>query len=98
MLSPIQTYQGRESTNHSLIVEDHGIIYTSKSAPDLSAGESTSHKIAIQVQPTGGELLQPEARINYAKKFAVEHHVQVVDIGMVVEEHKHLLHTYSQSS
>jgi hypothetical protein len=88
--SPIQTYGRKGATKVGLNVKDHGIIHTSEKAPNLLPGEHIT-KYSIQVKPTLKEILEPESRINYGKAYAVEHNVKVLDIGMVVENHRYLI-------
>jgi hypothetical protein len=55
-------------------------------------------KYSIQVLPTGAEHLEPESRVNYGKAYAVEHNVEVLDIGMVHEQHRYLIAAYFESA
>ncbi|KAH7081325.1 hypothetical protein BKA63DRAFT_503599 [Paraphoma chrysanthemicola] len=90
---PIQTYKGRGTTKPGIIASDHGVIHSSIEAPNLIAGENIT-KYSIRVQPTSNESLDPASRVNYAKAYAVEHNVKVLDIGMVVEGHRYLIESY----
>jgi len=78
-------------------MSDHGVIHTTASAPNLLPGEVLT-KFSIQVQTTEGEFLEPESRVNYGKAYAVEHTVKVLDIGMVLENHRYLIQQYFDSA
>jgi hypothetical protein len=78
-------------------MQDHGIIYTTLQAPEGLQGEYLT-KFPIQVLPTGAESLEPSSRVNYGKAYAVEHNVKVLDIGMVVQQHRHLIEGYFNSA
>ncbi|KAF1848721.1 uncharacterized protein K460DRAFT_276589 [Cucurbitaria berberidis CBS 394.84] len=90
---PIQTYKGRGATKPGLVMNDHGVIHTSKDPPGLISGENLT-KYSIRVESTAGETLDVESRVNYGKAYAVEHNVKVLDIGMVMEGHRYLISTY----
>lgn len=55
-------------------------------------------KQPLRVQPVLGEFLDKESRINFGKPYAVEHDVKLTEIGMVSEEHLHLLDIYFQEA
>lgn len=74
-------------------MEDHGIIHTTPTPPDQLPNEALT-KYSIRVQPTKTEVLHPASRVNYGKAYAVEHNVKVLDIGMVVQNHRYLLSAY----
>jgi hypothetical protein len=78
-------------------MQDHGVIHTTPSAPVLIEGEYLT-KFPIQVQPTELEYLEPASRVNYGKAYAVEHNVKVMDIGLVVAHHRHLVEGYFDSA
>lgn len=46
----------------------------------------------------GDETLKPDARVNYGKQYAVEHNVKIVEMGMVAEEHRHLVLAYFEAA
>lgn len=69
------------------------MIHTTPHPPNPLPNEALT-KYSIRVQPTLGETLHPDSRVNYGKTYAVEHNVKVLDIGMVVEQHRHLLTAY----
>ncbi|OAG16551.1 hypothetical protein CC77DRAFT_382152 [Alternaria alternata] len=94
---PIQTYKGQGATKQGLIVDDHGVIHTTASAPDLLPGEKLT-KYSVQVQPYKDERLEPESRVNYGKAYAVEHNVKVLEVGMVLEGHRYLIQQYFDSA
>ncbi|KAF2823149.1 hypothetical protein CC86DRAFT_300134 [Ophiobolus disseminans] len=94
---PIQTYKGRGATKPNLNVDDHGVIHTSKTAPVLLPGEQLT-KYSIRVQPDEAETLEPSSRVNYGKAYAVEHNVKVLNIGMVVENHRYLIESYFRAA
>lgn len=91
--SPVQTYRGRGATKPGLIMQDHGVIHTSETAPPLLEGEHLT-KYSIRVIPTADEVLEPASRVNYGKPYAVEHNVKVLDVGMVFEDHRYLIPAY----
>lgn len=62
--------------------------------PPLFAGEEEIVKQAIRVHPYRTESLNTASRINFGKPYAVEHNVKLAEIGMVAEDHHHLLVTY----
>lgn len=97
---PVQTYRKRGATKPGLAVEDHGVIYTgvAGSNPPALLAEEAITKEPIRVEPKNGETLDPESRINFGKPYAVEHNVKIMEIGMVGEEHMHLLETYFQAA
>ena len=74
-------------------MSDHGIIHTTITAPNLLYGEAIT-KSSIRVQSTEGEYLEPESRVNYGKAYAVEHNVKVLDVGMVIQDHRYLIKMY----
>ena len=78
-------------------MNDHGVIHTTPSAPDLLQGETLT-KFSIQVHPTNGEYLEPTSRVNYGKAYAVENNVKVLDVGMVFEAHRYLIEQYFDSA
>ncbi|KAF2868126.1 kinase-like domain-containing protein [Massariosphaeria phaeospora] len=91
--SPIQTYRRQGARKRGLIVDDHAIIYTGSPndpAPNLLEGEEIT-KQALRVQSSSGEQLDAESRINFGKPYAVEHNCKVMDIGVISDEHIHLL-------
>ncbi|KAF2114167.1 hypothetical protein BDV96DRAFT_577692 [Lophiotrema nucula] len=90
---PIQTYRRQGAKKRGLVVQDHAIIYTSNEEPELLDGEEIT-KQAIHVNSTRGETLESESRINFGKPYAVEHNCKVLDIGMVNDDHVHLLVNY----
>ncbi|KAH7091466.1 hypothetical protein FB567DRAFT_518747 [Paraphoma chrysanthemicola] len=94
---PVQTYGGRAATKPGLVMSDHGVIYTTAYPPYLLVGEALT-KSSIQVETTGGESLEPTSRVNYGKAYAVEHNVKVLDIGMVLENHRYLIAHYFDSA
>lgn len=78
-------------------MDDHGVIHTTASAPDLLPGEKLT-KYSVQVQPYKDERLEPESRVNYGKAYAVEHNVKVLEVGMVLEGHRYLIQQYFDSA
>ncbi|KAF2134751.1 hypothetical protein P153DRAFT_8938 [Dothidotthia symphoricarpi CBS 119687] len=94
---PIQTYRGSGATKPGLVMKDHGIIYTSSTAPSTIPGESLN-KYPIRVTPTDGRTLDPASRVNYGKAYAVEHNVKVLDVGMVDETHRYMIEVYFESA
>jgi len=94
---PIQTYRGQGATKPGLIVHDHGVIYTSENPPPLFQGENIT-KYSIRVEPSASETLEPASRVNYGKPYAVEHNVKVLDVGMVVNDHRYLIPAYFDSA
>jgi hypothetical protein len=97
MSSPIQTYKGQGATKRGLVMSDHGVIHTTLAAPSLLPGEQLT-KFSIRVQPANGEYLEPASRVNYGKAYAVEHNVKVLDVGMVLEDHRYLIKEYFDSA
>lgn len=94
---PIQTYREQGATKANLIVRDHAIIYTGgvgDPAPTRFAGEEEMITTPLRIRAKGNEYLTPASRINFGKPYAVEHNVKVVEIGMVADEHLHLLDMY----
>lgn len=91
--SPIQTYRGRGAAKPGVRMGDHGIIHTTVAAPNQLPGEALT-KYSIQVQSTEGEYLELESRVNYGKAYAVEHNVKVLDVGMVIQDHRYLIKEY----
>jgi hypothetical protein len=72
-------------------------VYTGSSKtlpPQLLPGEKGITKQSIRVKPYKDETLEPAARINFGKPFAVEHNFKVTQIGVVDEAHMHLLTNY----
>ncbi|KAH8727752.1 hypothetical protein GQ44DRAFT_724818 [Phaeosphaeriaceae sp. PMI808] len=94
---PVQTYRNRGATKPGIVMQDHGIIHTTLQAPNQLQGENLT-KYSIRVQPTANETLEVASRINYGKAYAVEHNVKVLDIGMVVNEHRYLIESYFDSA
>ncbi|KAF2469454.1 uncharacterized protein BDR25DRAFT_49675 [Lindgomyces ingoldianus] len=93
---PVQTYRRQGATKEGLVVDDHAIVYTGHSGvppPALLAGEYIT-KLPLRVIPYKNESLDKESRVNFGKPYAVEHNVKVVEIGMIAEEHIHLLVNY----
>ncbi|ORY18180.1 hypothetical protein BCR34DRAFT_473748 [Clohesyomyces aquaticus] len=93
---PIQTYRGQGATKLGLVVEDHGVIYTGhygEGPPPPLPGEAMT-KHPIRVDSVYEEMLESSSRINFGKPYAVEHNVKVCNIGMVADEHLHLLIGY----
>lgn len=90
---PIHTYGGRGATKPGLVMSDHGVIHTSVYTPNLMPGENIT-KYSIQVRPTASEELALSSRVNYGKAYVVSHEVRVLDIGMVVKNHRYLVGTY----
>jgi hypothetical protein len=78
-------------------MQDHGVIHTTPQAPRLMPGEQLT-KFSIQVDPTADEVLEPASRVNYGKAYAVEHNVKVLDIGLVVPNHRYLIERYYESA
>jgi hypothetical protein len=78
-------------------MSDHGMIHTTKEAPIPLAGEYLT-KYSIRVEPTATEVLDSASRVNYGKAYAVEHRVKVLDIGLVVKEHRYLIGVYFDSA
>jgi hypothetical protein len=97
---PIQTYRKQGTLKPGLLVHDHGVVYTGgphTPAPNLLYGEGIT-KQPIRVEPKGNEYLLKESRINFGKPYAVEHNVKVMEIGMVAQEHMHLLKSYFEAA
>ncbi|ORY18199.1 hypothetical protein BCR34DRAFT_554381 [Clohesyomyces aquaticus] len=93
---PVQTYRGQGATKRGLVVEDHAIIYTADpgiGAPTPFEGEDIT-KHPIRVQSSSGEQLESASRVNFGKPYAVEHNCKVMDVGIVGDEHIHLLVGY----
>lgn len=78
-------------------MQAHGVIHTSYRPPNLLAGENIT-KQALRVISKNGEMLDDASRVNYAKPYAVEHNVKVLEIGEVAEEHIHLLQGYFENA
>lgn len=95
---PIQSYRNQGATKSGLVVEDHAVIYTGlpgAQPPQLYAGEEAIVKQALRVHPiNGSESLNVSSRINFGKPYAVEHNVKLAEIGIIAQEHLHLLVTY----
>lgn len=66
-------------------------------APNLIPGEKLT-KFSIRVDPALGEVLEPASRVNYGKAYAVEHNVKVLEIGLVVHNHRYLIEQYYNSA
>jgi hypothetical protein len=94
---PVQTYKGRGATKPGIVMQDHGVIHTTPEAPNLLPGEFLT-KYSIRVQPTAHEILEPQSRVNYGKAYAVEHNVKVLDVGMVIDNHRYLIESYFDSA
>lgn len=90
---PIQTYRGQGATKPGLIVGDHALIYTGQ-RPHLFEGEEAMNKHPIRVDAVYKEGLDVASRINFGKPYAVEHNVKLAEIGMICNEHQHLLVAY----
>jgi hypothetical protein len=43
-------------------------------------------------------MFETECRVNYGKAYVVEDNVKVLDIGMVVPQHRYLVETYLSSA
>jgi hypothetical protein len=63
-----------------------------------SSPEETITKLPIRVIAAQGQVLKHESRLNYSKQKSVEHNVKVIDIGMVADEHKHLVLAYFEGA
>ena len=74
-------------------MNNHGVIYTTQTASDQLPGECLT-KYSIRVERSGAEVLLPASRVDYGKAYAVEHNVKVLDVGMVIENHRYLLAAY----
>jgi hypothetical protein len=51
-------------------------------------------KQALRVHPYRSESLNAASRINFGKPYAVEHNVKLAEIGIVADDHLHILVTY----
>jgi hypothetical protein len=78
-------------------MQDHGVIHTTTQAPNLLPNEYLT-KYSVRVMPTGSEKLEDASQINYGKAYAVEHNVKVLDVGMVVDDHRYLIEGYLNSA
>ncbi|KAF2823146.1 kinase-like protein [Ophiobolus disseminans] len=94
---PIEPYRHRRSSskkaNASYVAANFGIIHTAPEAPKPFEEENIA-KRPIQVIASGEQGLSPESRLNYGKQKSVEHNVKVIDIGMVIKRHMHLVLEY----
>lgn len=61
------------------------MIYTAPE-PDYLPGEAPLPNPKIRVRLHGGERLQRESRVNYGKKYTIEHNFSVAFIGSIAEE------------
>ncbi|KAF2030980.1 kinase-like protein [Setomelanomma holmii] len=100
---PVQSFRRRgHGTTPSFLTDNHGIIFTAAQPPTVSSPEERNlAKRAVQVRLREGiraDVLRPESRLNYGKRYSVLHNVKVVDIGMIVDEHKHLVEAYSDTT
>jgi hypothetical protein len=93
----VQTYRGCDATKPELLQQDHGVIHTSDIPPNLKPGENPA-KEPIHVVAVGSEILAATSRVDYGKHYEVSHTVRILNVGMVVEDHKHLIETYFQEA
>jgi hypothetical protein len=96
MRSPIHTYGGRGAAKRDIVVENHAVIYTGDSPPDLLPKEPATillQKTPIRVDPEG-HFLHRASRINFGKVHTLEHNRKVLPVGRVSAEHMNNLFTY----
>ncbi|KAF2453993.1 hypothetical protein BDY21DRAFT_354755 [Lineolata rhizophorae] len=103
---PIATYGGQGCSKPGVKVADHAVIFSGD--PTTTPPTSLSNEGEFTKRPIRVELgrnvdpeefaLDPMSRINFAKAYTVEHNVKVIGIGVVAEEHHHLLHSYFRSA
>ena len=93
---PVNTYRGKGTLRKGVISDCHAMIYHGEfgtEPPELLPGEQLILE-AIRVQPSKNGELDPAARINFGKQYAVEHNVKVLDLGVVSDEAQHNLRVY----
>lgn len=62
--------------------ECHGIVYTGDVPPPLLRGEAELGFSPVQMVPENGlEQLLPSSRVNYRKKYTIEHNYAVNFVG-----------------
>jgi hypothetical protein len=87
--SAVSTHSGRGSPQGNK--NEHGIIYTGRSAPDTRNEPGLQSK-AIKVNPDDkGGVLDPQSRLNYGKVYNVEHNVKVKNFGSLSPEYLNAL-------
>lgn len=98
MFSAIQSQSGpHASTTPTLDVPDqHAAPIHLGSAgtppPGSIASEDKARQQAIRIQPSNDRIrLGPSSYVDVSKTFTVENDLKIAEVGMVAEEHLHLL-------
>lgn len=82
--APIMTYGGQGCKKSGAHPEDHGIVYTGDVVPPALDGEGQLGYPAIQMIPLNHtDRLQPQSRVNYTKKYTIEHNFKVEFVGRI---------------
>ncbi|KAK6442482.1 hypothetical protein LTR95_001276 [Oleoguttula sp. CCFEE 5521] len=70
-------------------VQQHGVVYTTKTAPAISEAEAEMQPYPIKIEPDHGwYTLLPTARIHYGKVHNIEHSAKVLSFGKIAEADK----------
>ena len=82
---PISTYGDQGTTKPGCHPEVHSMIYTNPE-PGYLVGEIPLRNPKIRMQSSGPETLAKASRINYAKRYTIEHNLSVCFIGRIARE------------
>ncbi|KAF2107783.1 hypothetical protein BDV96DRAFT_588747 [Lophiotrema nucula] len=90
---PIQTYRRQGACKPGLVSQDHAIIYTS-SSPNVPFPDEETTRRALRVDPIPGQSLEAQSCIRFGKPWIIEHDLKLQEIGLIAQEHLHLLGEY----
>jgi hypothetical protein len=98
----VQSFRRRRNgSTPRFLTDDYGVIFTAAEPPVSLPGEPSLAKKPVRVDLRDGirgDILKPESRLNYGKRYSVLHNVKVVDVGLIAEEHRHLVERYSDNT
>jgi hypothetical protein len=86
--SPIITYGRQGTLKFGVHIEDHAIIYSTKTPNPLRSENTTRLRPSIRVRMDRDEKLDATSRLNYAKLYTVEMNVKLCFIGRVASAYE----------
>ncbi|KAH7348837.1 hypothetical protein BKA65DRAFT_477219 [Rhexocercosporidium sp. MPI-PUGE-AT-0058] len=92
---PVTTYDGKGYKKRGIILNNHGLIYSSRDPPIYPDG-ITKRPLKI-ILSKGAEKLVNPSYLNYGRVYTVETNVKVRDVGELDEPSKKLLRSYYKS-
>lgn len=82
---PISTYGDQGTKKNGCHPEVHAMIYTNPK-PDYLQGEMPLPNPEIRMAQSGRDTLAIASRINYTKRYTIEHNLSVCFIGRIAKE------------